>query len=962
MYRFPTPPLSQKSFDEDQPPQSPISITPQAAAPSSPPSLLSPTSINGSPGHILPTPKKARQGRASQKPTQPNTKTSPTCDILILPETPRRSTRIKCAPAKFAGMESPSPLPKPSTKHKVSPASKLVILKLRSELLEQVQTWESAVLETPMPSKFGKRKRAPQGPRSSSKKKSRKAKTKHADQEVQEPDPSHNTVHFPLSNDPFLPEPAEAVISSLKFIDYGASEELWSIGRQLMKNAQPPVELEQTEVPEQRVPKPEPHGQPPAWSQTRFALCESIPNCLMYQGGSYTYRGIAYAYLYAGSALSRDYVDGDVIIARAPGGMTKDQKTGRMVLAKDQVENSETEAFRNAMKAENPLIVIAKDNNTLIPSHMPHPYNVLGFFKATHMWWEKQTQTPGSKNSYRCARFRFERFNRKSEKAWYQPKDREETVPLGSLSHPGVAWCTSCRKSSLQVYLQGWLCLQRDCVAFWKLPKRSGQLCEVDERTLIYDPRFVRQRTSWQNEGLRYPLEHNPIEISEYAKPEYLYSTIGWKGVVCPQCRACVMRLNFSGWFCKTPNCGWRRLAPKMFMPAASIIDPAPSFPRTDGYTPSRDIAMGNIRVAKPIYANNYRMNRFDIPEAGYIVHCLANETICKEPDGPDDMFMELQTIDIGLERRALGSEKHQDPSYARHMNFNVGMQYKFAATGIQRSVSFEEVKAQAVRNVRTRLNSMMVQILARDQNKSIEEVTKDWKKHEFNEELILGYFEDQSIGYHDDGEPGLGPNIATLSLGDTGKMLIRMKPLHYYGRTKAGVYDYKHPPIPGCLMYEERVARHEEFLRNAPSKHTEAYWKRVATELNLPRYSEKTPEVLDMTLRHGDQVFMVGADIQTYYEHSVSHEGHMRFALTCRTIEPSSLNPTDLPDFEVGPDMGHYDYSKLPLPRDTAGIPISNGWKWKFDDGLMGYVEEVEETAGETEASSRPAVMSMEK
>jgi hypothetical protein len=590
------------------------------------------------------------------------------------------------------------------------------------------------------------------------------------------------------------------------------------------------------------------------------------------------------------------------------------------------------------VQAENPILLITKDNNKLMPSRMPHPYNVLGHFKATHMWWEKQKPIPGSKKVYKCARFRFERLSPQGEKAWYQPKGKDDMISLGSLDRPVVAHCISCRKPSLQVYCQGWMCLQRDCLAFWKLPTPSGDLREVNEDTLVYDPRFVKQKTPWQQEDLQFPLSYNPMEMSEFTKPDDLYTTMGWRGIVCPQCRGCIMRLKFSGWYCDTPSCGYERRAPQSIMPASSIVDPIPSFPRTDGYTPSRDIAHGTIRIAKPLYANNYRMNRFDVLGAGYVVHAIANKTICQEPGGPDDMLVQLQREDIGLERRALGSDKLLDPSFTRHMNFNVGMYYKFAATGRQKSVSFEDAKAQAIRDVRTRLNWMMVQILARDQNRSIEQVVGEWKKNEFNEELILGY--------HDDGEPGLGPNIATLSLGDTGKMTIRMKALQYYGRTKAGVYNYEHPPIPGCLKYEERLAQHEGILRNAPTKNATDYYKQAAINLGLQEFSERSgPIVLEMVLRHGDLVYMVGGDIQTYYEHSVTHAGRMRFALTCRTIDPKSIDASNLPDFEVRPDTGHYDGTKLPLPRDAAGIPIPNGWKWEFDDDYASYVEGIGET-----------------
>jgi hypothetical protein len=936
---LPSPPRSQASGDDTRLPPSPMSDTPKAAATAPiPHDLPSPTSVNHSPSLHLSNTKKTRHRRTIEKLRKTG---KSTCLVSTRPSTStflRRSERKIQPPPRFPGMGFPSPSPEPSPAPEPTRQSKIVVLKLNSALLNQVGKPEPATTEAPNPTKSLKRKRTPRDPKPATKKKSRKSNDD--DQEALLPDiQSQDTAVLSSYNDLPPSKSAEALLSSSMSTDYGTSAEIWSIGERLMENAQPPVGHER------QAPVLESHGKPPAWGSTRFAIAETLVNCLMYQSGSYTKDGLAFSYCYGNITVPRSYIDEDVFIARAPGGMGLDPKTQQRCLAKDQTENSETKAFRNAVQAENPILLITKDNNALMPSRMPHPYNVLGHFKATHIWWEKQKMMPGSKKPYKCAMFRFERLNPQREKAWYQPKGKDDAIPLGSLDRPVVAHCSSCRKASLQVYCQGWICLQRDCLAFWKLPTPSGDLGEVNEDTLVYDPRFVKQRTPWQQEDLQFPVSYNPMEISEFTRPEDLYTTMGWRGILCPQCYGCIMRLKFSGWFCDTPNCGYQRLAPQNIMPASSIVDPIPSFPRTNGYTPSRDIAHGNILVAKPLYANNYRMNRWDVLGAGFIVHAIANETICKEPGGPDDMLIELQREDIGLERRALGSEKLLDPAFTRHMNFNVGMYYKFAATGRQKSVSFEDAKAQAIRDVRTRLNWMMVQILARDQNKSIVQVGKEWEKSQFNEELILGYFEDQGIGYHDDGEPGLGPNIATLSLGDTGRMTIRMKAVHYFGRTKAGIYIHEHPPIPGCLKYEERLARHNQILRDAPAKNATGYYKQVAIDLGLKEFSERGgPIVLEMVLRHGDLVYMVGGDIQTYYEHSVTHEGRMRFALTCRTIDPHSIAASNRPDFEVGPDTGHYDGTKLPLPRDAAGNPIPNGWKWEFDDGYASYVEEVEE------------------
>jgi hypothetical protein len=69
------------------------------------------------------------------------------------------------------------------------------------------------------------------------------------------------------------------------------------------------------------------------------------------------------------------------------------------------------------------------------------------------------------------------------------------------------------------------------------------------------------------------------------------------------------------------------------------------------------------------------------------------------------------------------------------------------------------------------------------------------------------------------------------------------------------------------------------------------------------------------MFLGHGDIVIMHGEKLQSHLEHAVEPAGLLRFALTCRFIDPSHLKEHEKPKYEVKPDEGNYDGSKLPLP-----------------------------------------------
>ncbi|KKY13057.1 putative oxoglutarate iron-dependent oxygenase [Diplodia seriata] len=321
-------------------------------------------------------------------------------------------------------------------------------------------------------------------------------------------------------------------------------------------------------------------------------------------------------------------------------------------------------------------------------------------------------------------------------------------------------------------------------------------------------------------------------------------------------------------------------------------------------------------------FAHNYRINYFTIPGVdGYIAHFIANKTINEEAGGPDDMWTELQAEDLGLRRRPLGSSTLRGPTLTQHFAVNYGMPYKFIASTASRPFSSA---ARPITATRSRLNWAARHCVGHDAHAK-----------EFNELLALGYFERQKIDYHDDGERGLGPTIATLSVGAPAAMSIRMKAKHYHGMSKGGAY-VNAAPMPGCEKYEERRVAHAELdrlkklkqekLKEKKPKGEKPKQRKSIGEVDaydkmlkaLPRQlglntAKNAKDAVTMHLRHGDIVVMHGRKIQEYYEHAVEPIGKLRFALTCRYIDPDSLKPEDCPDYEVEADAGDYDGSRLP-------------------------------------------------
>jgi len=243
-----------------------------------------------------------------------------------------------------------------------------------------------------------------------------------------------------------------------------------------------------------------------------------------------------------------------------------------------------------------------------------------------------------------------------------------------------------------------------------------------------------------------------------------------------------------------------------------------------------------------------------------------------------------------------------------------------------------------AVRAVRSRLNWAQRAF-----------VNEESGYQDFNELLIFAYLQGQKIKYHDDGEKGLGPRIATLSLGAPATMTLRLKAKYFsqVSKTSSGIFtDEKPLPLPllescgyvsgraikgktaaskGSVTtspdtYAARLAAWTELQGLRAEGEMAAFRKRskeIPKEIGLGRKQADT--LLSFHLTHGDIFIMEGEDIQKSLEHAVEPHGHLRFATTTRTILPGHLPPDQVPPYEVLPDPEGYDGSTIREDRDEG-------------------------------------------
>ncbi|BGP30671.1 hypothetical protein JCM10296v2_002428 [Rhodotorula toruloides] len=174
---------------------------------------------------------------------------------------------------------------------------------------------------------------------------------------------------------------------------------------------------------------------------------------------------------------------------------------------------------------------------------------------------------------------------------------------------------------------------------------------------------------------------------------------------------------------------------------------------------------------------------------------------------------------------------------------------------------------------------------LASDETTYAPECTRDARKHlktvvqllvgpnelaDFNEILSVAYMSGGKMNYHDDGERGLGPYVASVSLGSDALMTFRAK-----GKKKTRAFG-------GGAGRTGKKAKAATSTGDDPEETEEGDGKKADRSKRI---------VCKMRLRHGDVMVMEGEEMQRLFEHKVEPEG-LRYAATARFVGPYHLNP----------------------------------------------------------------------
>ncbi|CAE6435471.1 unnamed protein product [Rhizoctonia solani] len=620
------------------------------------------------------------------------------------------------------------------------------------------------------------------------------------------------------------------------------------------------------------------HVRIPVWAKSRQELCE-LPYFKSMQGGVYTRGNTVYGYLLGRFPSPRDAWrhEGRLIISHGGGKNVVDEgendptKT-RHQLGDDQLESDKSvRALLTSYRMFRPIVILAEaDYEPLRKFKLRQGYTegasyyVLGHYAIVAAWAEHEQVMPQGFIHTRW-KFAFQYIEGNQGPPWWlQPPganinrpgppgveritqaperrrkfgglvsgDRKRVSEVTTESFTGAPSieCGECQALSPHVYTLGPICLNPDCLSFWKY---NG--LPVSQAGLAFNPGFLALRgLPEQLQRIPYPIVPEYPDWQHRKNGESIFNRRYWAGACCHRCGRVSCRQKWQCWECLT--CGLRReeSRPQIY-DTSCLLGPMDCETQGGGVFSPYDMK-STSRVVQYHDGHSRLAIYYELPDSlGRIVHVLNNP---KATQQADQLFQQYQRDASSMnmfQRHAMKTHGVKGELYAQHYSHNAGAPYKYIAEAV--STPFEDCPKSVVE--------------AKDHIQYLCEPALG-KEVKFNEVLSVAYAEGQEMNFHSDDEPGLGPVVAGLTLGSHAEMLFRY-----------------HIACKKNLIY-----------KNGPFRPSEA---RTSDE------QDSNDRVLQITLSHGDLLIMDGTEIQKQYEHAVfvRDTDMVRFAATARFIHPS--------------------------------------------------------------------------
>ncbi|VDB95302.1 unnamed protein product [Peniophora sp. CBMAI 1063] len=581
---------------------------------------------------------------------------------------------------------------------------------------------------------------------------------------------------------------------------------------------------------------------PPIWAQSRQEVCENADYFRAYQSGVYYNKDQVYGYLLGGFPSKRDAFEhgGRLIISHGGGGKPEASYNHRkralhkhLETGDQHLEDNSVRALMNNWKNRYPVVLLADDHYALFPYNLAaegYVYIVLGYYWVTNVWAECDGVR---ENGDKIIRYKVS-FQWCSNQGvpWWIPADPAVDVPTASLdptlapTHPidsvpiedatenspsskddpilrlsaqthTSQRCAICAMDSVQVYNIGWICLNPGCRTFWTI---DGNPCSLN--SLTFDPSFTA-------------LQMQPVDVIidwEWLLPPppptggttaVITSNRYSRGMHCRKCGRLSCRFRWSLYECGNATCK------KTIQIKAGVRTPREFWTQTDIVEDADDVYDPKIVAQPEIVMQSktgeiFMVTTYILPHGRGQIHRIRSAPRSNRKANEIFRAYQEQAASGQLDFRRFPLRAHQcrGTLLTGYFSQNSGAPYNY--------IGGSDYTLPLV-------------------------VTGEYVP--FNEIMSVAYMEDQRMAWHADAERGLGPVVASLSLGSTSHM--------YFRRSKHNITDDDVP---------------------------------------------KACPVLTLVLKHGDILVMQGSDIQDYYEHTVEPMG-FRMVATARVISPDNYS-----------------------------------------------------------------------
>ncbi|KAI8993885.1 hypothetical protein BD414DRAFT_480733 [Trametes punicea] len=571
------------------------------------------------------------------------------------------------------------------------------------------------------------------------------------------------------------------------------------------------------------LPKQPLYVQPLIWAESRQEVCESFDWFRSYQGGVYYVNDMVKGYLLSAFSSSRDMFarEGRFIISHGGGkaeSMHSTNGQAELFEADDQREDDKSvRALLRTYHMKRPVVLIADDRYALFPYDLAakgYTYVVLGFYHIAHAWAERE---PASNGKGTVVRWKFAfQWCMRQPGPWWLTQERPPNAAAGAdLDHGASAFtyfCPSCLKASPFVYEHVGMCLQPDCPTFWTL--NGGKPPE----DLRYHPTFLNAPFQCDHETME---DISPLPPATGALDGVITSRRFCKGWHCRKCGRLSSRYKWEHWECS--NCGavlqvyGKNRSPKEFWAQINVHNFMHHKCSVDAgryhHPPLQRFRAGSGSGLYHLYILPENRGRIYLILGSPLVNRMADEIFeeyQEQARSGELLFQRWPLKSLGKHTRCVLSTT-QCRACCQAVHQYVG--------GTANTVPFDSAPSAVVK-ARDLIQERMTSVLPADSGEYV-----------FNEVLSAAYMEKQKMAFHSDSERGLGPRVASLSLGSAAFMHFRL---------------------------------HRKY--------------------SAEKGSSSNPPALSLFLRHGDVLIMDGAAIQEYYEHTVVPL-NFRIAATARYI-----------------------------------------------------------------------------